>query len=89
MHRILFVAFILGTQGSAVVGSANGRTTRLGSPMDGAGGQHRSLTLNLLNALPFYKPKATVKGCWGDVEVDDETGEERPVIVCEFNVPEQ
>ena len=83
MHRKLLVAFILGIQGSAVVGSAI-----VGSSMDGVGGQHRSLTKSLLNALPFYKPRAKVKGCWGE-EITDETGEERPVIVCEFIVPEQ
>ena len=90
MQRKLFVAFILGTQGAAVIASANGSNMRVGSSMDGAVGvQHRSLTTSLLSALPFYKPRAKVKGCRGEMETDDEAGEERPLIVCEFIVPEQ
>ena len=50
----------------------------------------RSLSQSLLNSFhTMPKPKPTVDRCWGEMESDDETGEKRPAIKCDFIVPKQ
>mmetsp|Transcript_10775 Transcript_10775/g.23873 ORF Transcript_10775/g.23873 Transcript_10775/m.23873 type:complete len:257 (+) Transcript_10775:105-875(+) len=43
----------------------------------------RSLSQSLLHS---WKPKPEVDRCWGEIETDEETGEKRPAIKCEFIV---
>ena len=50
---------------------------------------HRSLSQSLLQKIFAYKPKPEVERCWGEFEIDDNTGEKRPAISCDFIVPEQ
>ena len=50
---------------------------------------HRSLSQSLLQKIFAYKPKPEVERCWGELEIDNDTGEKRPAISCDFIVPEQ
>ena len=50
---------------------------------------HRSLSQSLLQKIFAYKPKPEVERCWGELEIDDDTGEKHPAISCDFIVPEQ
>lgn len=50
---------------------------------------HRSLSQSLLQKIFSNEPKPEVERCWGELEIDDDTGEKRPAISCDFIVPEQ